>query len=250
MPCSDAMSFCKMLSCSCSLLSILSCLQAKQSGIDTGMLDMSAFGMAYEPDEAADDPPASHQQSSQQQDIDSGMLDMSAFGMAYEPATDDSQQQTAQPNIDSGLLDISAFGLGECSGDFKETYESQQEASSQHCSAGLQNLPPASTRAAVNANRAPAPVPSSTLSRAAAASLQPQGKAVQPSFRQLPPPKPHPLSPLTENELLDLREGVLPGKPEAAGDGSDGEAESEASAPHSNGKLPDASTVLPGQSRT
>jgi WD40 repeat protein len=57
--------------------------------LDTGMLDMSAFGM----ETAKSSAPA----------LDTGMLDMSAFGM-----------ETAKPSapaLDTGMLDMSAFGM-------------------------------------------------------------------------------------------------------------------------------------------
>lgn len=78
--------------------------QPKQqsSAVDTGMLDMSAFGIVTEPEPA---PPPQQQQSA----MDTGMLDMSAFGFATEPEPAPPPQQSSA--VDTGMLDMSAFGL-------------------------------------------------------------------------------------------------------------------------------------------
>ena len=104
--------------------------QQKPSAIDTGMIDMSAFGMSYEPPEAADDSSAGQQQSSQQQGIESGMLDMSAFGMSFAPEPEPEKatsQQQKQSAIDTGMLDMSAFGMSYDAADEESELDNQQQ---------------------------------------------------------------------------------------------------------------------------
>ena len=73
--------------------------QPAASALDTGMLDMSAFGMG------GAQPAASA--------LDTGMLDMSAFGMGSdaEPGEAHGGGQ-ADSALDTGMLDMSAFGMG------------------------------------------------------------------------------------------------------------------------------------------
>jgi len=68
---------------------------------DTGMLDMSAFGMADIPQEETNPQPSSQ---------DTGMLDMSAFGMVDIPQGETNPQPSSQ---DTGMLDMSAFGMAD-----------------------------------------------------------------------------------------------------------------------------------------
>ena len=85
----------------------------KQSALDSGMLDMSAFGLASEAEEAPaalPQPPLPQQQ--QHSSVESGMLDMSAFGLAPEPDTSPARQPPSQQTaLESGMLDLSAFGM-------------------------------------------------------------------------------------------------------------------------------------------
>ncbi len=82
------------------------------SAMDTGMLDMSAFGFGGEPE-----PPQQQQQTaptSPASALESGMLDMSAFGMSAEPeppAQPQPQPAAVTSALESGMLDMSAFGL-------------------------------------------------------------------------------------------------------------------------------------------
>lgn len=69
--------------------------------LESGMLDMSAFGMG----EGREEPGSGGQAGA----LESGMLDMSAFGMgAAEPQA----QPAPGGGLDSGQLDMSAFGVG------------------------------------------------------------------------------------------------------------------------------------------
>ena len=69
--------------------------------LESGMLDMSAFGMG----EAREEPGSGGQAGA----LESGMLDMSAFGMgAAEPQA----QPAPGSGLDSGQLGMSAFGMG------------------------------------------------------------------------------------------------------------------------------------------
>ena len=69
--------------------------------LESGMLDMSAFGMG----EAHDEPSSGGQAGA----LESGMLDMSAFGMGAGEAQ---AQPAPGGGLDSGQLDASAFGMG------------------------------------------------------------------------------------------------------------------------------------------
>ena len=69
--------------------------------LESGMLDMSAFGMG-----GAHDEPSSGGQAGA---LESGMLDMSAFGMG---AAEAQAQPAPGGGLDSGQLDMSFFGMG------------------------------------------------------------------------------------------------------------------------------------------
>ena len=86
------------------------------SSLDTGMLDLSTFGIG-DVGSAADSQSRKHQQDP----MDTGMLDMSAFGMAdlstadkpqsSKPPTQKAPQQKQAAAVDTGMLDMSAFGM-------------------------------------------------------------------------------------------------------------------------------------------
>ena len=73
----------------------------------SGLLDFAAFGLTEAPaqPEAPKQPPQQQPSSS----IDTGMLDMAAFGMA--PLPEPVQQQQQPTSIDTGMLDMAAFGM-------------------------------------------------------------------------------------------------------------------------------------------
>ena len=73
------------------------------SSLDTGQLDLSAFGMAAP---APEEVPIASSQSQ----LDSGLLDMSAFGMASMMEPEPPRPSRSQ--LDTGQLDLSAFGMG------------------------------------------------------------------------------------------------------------------------------------------
>lgn len=81
-------------------------------GLESGMLEMSAFGLSsYEPSTEEEPPP---QQRPPAADFESGQLDMSAFGLPSPepPAKKEARQQMAASGFESGMIDMSAFGLG------------------------------------------------------------------------------------------------------------------------------------------
>ena len=84
--------------------------QSAAPGLDSGMLDMTAFGIpSYEP-------PTEEEPSPQERPpavgYESGQLDMSAFGLpSLEPAVEDARQPVAASGFESGMIDMSAFGL-------------------------------------------------------------------------------------------------------------------------------------------
>ena len=81
-----------------------------QSALDTGMVDMSAFGM----DDFPPPPPPTQQQQQGRSALDTGMVDMSAFGMDdFPPPPPPPQQQQGQSALDTGMVDMSAFGMGD-----------------------------------------------------------------------------------------------------------------------------------------
>jgi len=87
--------------------------QPAASALDTGMLDMSAFGMGggAEPGEMGSGGPAASA-------LDTGMLDMSAFGMGGSAEPGDARGGGQEASVlDSGMLDMSAFGMGGSSHD-------------------------------------------------------------------------------------------------------------------------------------
>lgn len=77
--------------------------QPAVASLDSGVLDMAAFGMAPPAPPAAPQQPAASS-------VDSGMLDMAAFGMA-PPAPPAAPQQPAASSVGSGMLDMAAFGM-------------------------------------------------------------------------------------------------------------------------------------------
>ena len=80
---------------------------------ETGMLDMSAFGMGMPADVSTSPPPMAP--TAQAPSLETGMLDMSAFGMGLPADVSTSpppMAPTAQaPSLETGMLDMSAFGM-------------------------------------------------------------------------------------------------------------------------------------------
>lgn len=92
-------------------------------GVDTGMLDLSAFGMEMAPPplpEPGTAPPAaaaaatrySTQPDVSSSNVETGALDLASFGMDMGLPPAASSDTTAVDSVESGALDLSAFGMG------------------------------------------------------------------------------------------------------------------------------------------
>lgn len=214
------------------------------SALDSGMLDMSAFGMAAElhPRAAPPQPPPQQQPSA----VDTGMLDMSAFDVAPEPPPQQQpqpaqQQASTAAQLESGQLDMSAFGLVPPPPQLprvatlpgpapSSALESCQLDMSAFGSAGFAQTGASSSRdasAATAAEQPPTPgrasepcrghsAASSAASAAQQADLGPIRQALPAQHSTAIGPKPLPeAAPLTEAELAALQR--LLGMCEAAG---------------------------------
>lgn len=83
---------------------------APVSGLESGMLDMAAFGLG------GGEPGPGPSSSTAASGLESGVLDMSAFGMGgWDEAGNGGGgggQGSQAPAVDTGMLDMSAFGMG------------------------------------------------------------------------------------------------------------------------------------------
>ena len=185
--------------------------QPAASNLDSGMLDLSAFGMAP--------PPAAEpvQQQPTASSLDSGMIDLSAFGMAPPPAAEPVQQQQPASSLDSGMLDLAAFGMAPPPAAPTQPSASSLDSGMLDLAAfGMASVPAAAPTAPAAAPAAPAAVPKQA----------PPQPASQQRRMQLPPPSSqallpaHQLLPVAAQCCQQLRELLLPPS-SSAGEGGD-----------------------------
>lgn len=188
--------------------------QAVAPGFDSGVLDMSAFGLpSHEPpamEQQRRVPEPGLQQRGPASGFESGQLDMSAFGLPVPgpPAAEEGTQQGAASGFDSGMIDISAFGLAPP----PQPAHSSQPASHSFESGELDmsafGLP------------APDPAPRVAQQQSAAASGFDSGMIDMSAFGMDPPPQatPPPIQPVSDglaSGQIDMSAFGLPA-PEAA----------------------------------
>lgn len=101
------------------------------SAVDTGMLDMSAFGFGSSTQSQPAAEAATNKSSSS---VETGMWDMSAFGSFAGAATAEPQpsHKPSPPpsSVETGMLDMSAFGMGGGAGEAKPAPKPAPAASS------------------------------------------------------------------------------------------------------------------------
>jgi hypothetical protein len=196
----------------------------QSSAVDTGMLDMSAFGMATEPEPAP-------QQQLQQSAMDTGMLDMSAFGLATEPEIVPSPPpQQHKSAMDTGMLDMSAFGLAT---EPEPTSRPQQQQSAMDT--GMLDM---SAFGLATEPEAPSQRQPSAASRPGSEQQHVSASGLVPTPPQLPP--------VSISHTSALETGQLHGT--AFGGGSNGTASNRTSATHPPGaaatRQPQRSTAI------